>query len=354
MINTEHGWRGGENQLALLVCGLPSPWPTYTVCQPGSPLVTTLRGAHQHVEEITMRGPMDIIAAWRIRCLIKRLKACAVHAHTSHGHTLALLATTGLNVPVLVTRRVDFPLKRGWLSRWKYGPRVQRFIAVSSAVGHILSRGGIETTRVSVIRDGVNPTRIAEVQTGHFKQEFNIPAHAVLVGCIAHLTDHKDHRTLLDAWAQVERRSPDAWLAIIGTGELEATLKSHAATLGLQHIVFTGFRRDIPAILHSLDIFTLSSHLEGLGSSVMDAMLAGVPVVATRAGGIPELVTHERTGLLVPIRDPSALADALCRVIVDRDLRQRLGIAGRYAAEPAFTAQRMVDEHVALYQELMP
>jgi glycosyltransferase involved in cell wall biosynthesis len=352
MINTERGWRGGENQLAVLVRGLPTDWLTMTVCQPGSPLALELKKHGQPVAEIPMGGGGDLLAAWRIRALAKRVGARALHAHTSHGHALALTATIGWNLPVLVTRRVDFPLKRGFAARWKYGERVRRFIAVSQAVGDVLAAGGIPTERIAVIRDGVDPARLRDA-VPTLRQELGLDHAAVLVGCVAHLADHKDHRTLLAAWAQVERSAPHAHLALVGTGELEDELKQLAQDLKLRRVVFTGFRSDVGSVLRSLDVFTLSSHLEGLGSSVQDAMLCGLPVVATRAGGLPELVRDGETGLLVPVRGVDALAQALICMTTSSDLRQRCGRAGLVAADPAFTAARMVAEHVALYEQVL-
>lgn len=354
MINTERGWRGGESQLQLLVRGLPATCPTLTVCPPASPLAQALRADGLPVAELAMGGQLDLPAAWRLRRLARACGARALHAHTSHGHALALLAALGTGLPVLVTRRVDFPVKRGVTARWKYGPAVRRFIAVSQAVAGVLAAGGVDPARITVIRDGVDPERLAVPVEPVLRRELALPADAVLVGCVAHLADHKDHRTLLAAWAAVERRAPQAWLAIVGTGELEAALKAQVAGSGLARVVFTGFRADIPAVLRSLDVFTLSSHLEGLGSSVMDAMLLGLPVVATRAGGIPELVDDGVTGFTVPVRDHRALAEALCTAILDPDLRRRCGEAGRGRAHPAFTARRMVEEHMKLYREILP
>lgn len=354
MINTERGWRGGESQLQLLVRGLSASCPTFTVCQPGAPLAQALHADGLPVAELAMGGPLDVAAAWRLRRLARQCGARALHAHTSHGHALALMAALGTGIPVLVTRRVDFAVKRGLSARWKYGPAVQRFIAVSAAVAGVLAAGGVDPSRITVIRDGVDEQRLLVSVEPVLRRELDLPNDAVLVGCVAHLTDHKDHRTLLAAWAEVERRAPHAWLAIVGTGELEVELKAQAQALHLACVVFTGFRSDIPAVLRSCDVFTLTSHLEGLGSSVMDAMLMGLPVVATRAGGLPELVDDGVTGWTVPVRDPRALAEALCAAILNPEMRRRCGEAGRRRAHPTFTAQRMVAEHLALYQEILP
>ncbi len=346
-LDTERGWRGGQAQLALLAAGLTAPWRCVVACRSDQPLAADLLRRGVAIEDLAPRSALDPLAVWRLRRLVARLRPVAVHAHTSHTHQLALLACAGTGVPVLVTRRVDFPLKRGLVARWKYGA-VRHWIAVSSAVAAVMQAGGVPASRIAVIRDGIDPAR-HQGATPTLRAELGLDADALLVGITAALEDHKDHRTLLSAWQQVEAASPRAHLVLAGNGDLRAELESQARGLGLKRCHFLGFRRDVPAVLRALDVFTLSSKLEGLGSSVMDAQWCGLPVVATAAGGIPELIRDGLTGLLVPVGDAPALAAALRRVLDDADLRQRLGAAGRAAADPTWTAARMVAEHGALY-----
>lgn len=349
-LDTERGWRGGQLQLALLAAGLTAPWRCVVACRPGEPLAADLSRRGVAIEALTPRSALDPLAIWHLRRLVVRLRPVAVHAHTSHTHQLALLACAGTGVPVLVTRRVDFPLKRGLVARWKYGA-VRQWITVSSAVAAVMQAGGVPATRVTVIRDGIDPARHLET-VPTLRAELGLQADALLVGITAALEDHKDHRTLLAAWQQVEAAVPRAHLVVAGDGALRAVLAEQSRALGLRRCHFLGFRSDVPALLRALDVFTLSSKLEGLGSSVMDAQWCGLPVVATAAGGIPELVRDGVTGLLVPVGDAPALAAALRRVLGDADLRRRLGAAGRAAADPAWTAARMVDEHTMLYAGL--
>lgn len=351
MINGERGWRGGENQVALLVRGLGPAFLPITACLPDAPLARALTMAGCQVRPVTMRGQFHLGALRALRRIIRDEHIDLVHAHTSHAHALGLLATIGNGVPLVVTRRVDFAIGRSLIGRWKYGRRVTRFVAVSAGVQRVLEAGGVERGRIEVIHDGIDSARFAG-SGSTLRSELGIPADAVVFGVVAHLTDHKDHRTLLIAFAEVEHACPNAWLVVVGTGELEAELKIHATALGLKHVVFTGFRDDIPNVLRGLDVGVLSSHLEGLGSTVMDYCCCGLAVVATRAGGIPELITDGVEGLLAPPRDPPALAAALLRVAGDATLRRRLGDAGRIAAAERFGAARMVAAHEALYRRL--
>jgi glycosyltransferase involved in cell wall biosynthesis len=351
MINGERGWRGGENQVSLLVRGLGPAFLPITACLPDAPLAQALTTGGCQVRPVTMRGQFHLGAVRALRRIIRDDRIDVVHAHTSHAHALGLLATIGSNVPLVVTRRVDFAIGRSLIGRWKYGKRVTRFVAVSAGVQRVLEAGGVDAERIEVIHDGIDPARFAG-NSSTLRAELGIPANAVVFGVVAHLTDHKDHRTLLTAFAEVERARPDAWLVVVGTGELEAELKALAITLLLKRTVFTGFRDDVPNVLRGLDVGVLSSHLEGLGSTVMDYCCCGLAVVATRAGGIPELITDNVDGLLVPPRDPPALAIALLHVATDAALRSRLGAAGRITAAERFGATRMVAAHEALYRRL--
>ncbi len=350
-LNTEHGWRGGENQVLLLAKGLTAPYHAVVVAQPGSPMAKISREAGLETNEIAMRGQWHFSALRKLRALIRDQQIAIVHAHTSHAHSLGALACRGTGVPLVVTRRVDFALKRGWISRWKYCRAVARHAAVSEGVRQVMITGGVSPERIEVIHDGIDFARFP-LQKSTLRQEFSLPADAVLVGVTAHLTDHKDHRTLLAAWQHVEVVAAKAWLLIVGTGELESELKALATQLKLQRVVFTGFRQDIHNVLRGLDIFTLTSHLEGLGSSVMDAMYCGLPVVATRAGGLPELIDDQVDGLLAPVRDHAAVAHALLRMIGDPALRQRLGSAAHQRALQRFSAEVMIAHYRSLYDRV--
>lgn len=350
-LNTEHGWRGGENQVLLLAKGLTTPYRSLVVAQPNSPMAKASRDAGLETNEIAMRGQWHLSAIRALRALIREQHIAIVHAHTSHAHSLGALACRGTGVPLVVTRRVDFPLKRGWIARWKYCRAVARHAAVSEGVRQVMIAGCVPAERIDVIHDGIDFARFPP-QDSSLRKEFSLPADAVLVGVTAHLTDHKDHRTLLAAWQIIEKAAAKAWLLIIGTGELEAELKALATQLGLQRVVFTGFRQDINNVLRGLDIFTLTSHLEGLGSSVMDAMYCGLPVVATRAGGLPELIDDQTDGLLVAVRDHAGAAQALLRVIGDATLRQRLGEAAYQRALQRFSAEVMITRYRSLYDRV--
>ena len=205
-------------------------------------------------------------------------------------------------VRLVASRRVDFRLQRHSFSRWKYR-QVERFIAASAAIRGILVSDGIPATRIDVVHDGIDVERVAKVPAGDIHQAFWFPKGAPVVVNVGALVGHKGQKFLVEAMAQVRRQVPDAQLVIFGEGDLREPLTRQIRDLGLdKHVVLAGFRDDVHALTRSADLFVMSSVTEGLGSAVLDAMALGLPVVGTRAGGIPEAVEEGVTGLLVPPR----------------------------------------------------
>jgi glycosyltransferase involved in cell wall biosynthesis len=242
-------------------------------------------------------------------------------------------------------------IRMRWRARWKYA-RCERVIAVSGAVAAVLRQGGVPPERVRVVYEGV-PDRRPDPGGRAMLESLGIPMTALVVGTVAALTDHKDHPTLLSAAARVVARVPNAYFVIVGAGERKADLQAEAASLGLPgRVFFTGFREDLDRLIPAFDVFCLSSKMEGLGTSLLDAMCFARPVVATAAGGIPEAVEDGVTGRVVPVQDPAALAAALVAVLGDASERSRMGAAGRMRFESRFSATRMVDATLAVYHEL--
>ena len=339
-IDTERGWRGGQNQVYLLHRGLVAAGVDSSVlCRAGQPLATRLAAdglPHQVVGGVWS-------ALWSLRRLTDHPHSI-FHAHAAKAHDLARLAVSGLSCPLVVTRRVDFVLTPSRRSRWKYGPRLNACVAVSQAVKEVLVRGGVAADGIEVIYDGVEPVTVTPNRDG-------LPEGRVLVLCSAAFAAHKGHRYLLEAWRQIEDAGLPASLLLAGRGELEATLRRQAADL--RHVHFLGWRDDLPRLWASVDLGVLSSVEEGLGSTLIEAQVAGVAVVATTAGGIPELITNEQTGLLVPPADATALAAALARLISDGASRQRLGAQAQVHAKK-FSVAVMIERYRQLYQRIRP
>jgi L-malate glycosyltransferase len=356
-LNTERTWRGGETQLLLLARGLKTRGhEQWVVGQPGSPLLERAGADGLEVFGIPMPSEFSPSAIWKLSRLFHRLKIQAVHMHTPRACTLGGIAARISKVKVkVISRRVDFTLRYNPLRKLKYGWGIDRIIAVSGAIRGVLIQDGMDPDRIEVIHSGVGLSRFDPDLSGDtFRKEMGIGPETSVIGNIAHFADHKGHRYLVEAAGEVIRHRPGARFVLVGDGELKKTIESQVRGLGLENnVVFTGFRTDIPSILAAFDLFVLSSHLEGLCTSLMDAMAMGKPVVATTAGGIPEVVEDGVTGLLVPPKNPPALAEAMIRMIEDADLRRKFGEAGRRRAVEQFGDEAMVVKTETLYQTIL-
>ncbi len=343
-VDTAASWRGGQNQVLLTAQGMMARGvATEIACRRGGELEARARAAGVSVEPVSFRGdlwPAGILALAR---RVRQQPESVLLLHDPHAVSAGLIATRlGRRVPLVAVRRVDFPL-RGAFSRAKYAA-CDGVIVVSSAIGSVMGRGGIASEQLALVYEGV-PDRRPAPGGREALAALGVPEDALVVGNVAALTAHKDHATLIDAMMILRTTQPRAWLVIAGEGELRGVLEAQARALGVaDRTVFAGFRTDLDRLLPAFSVFCLSSRLEGLGTSVLDAMALGLPVVATAAGGIPEAVLDGVTGRLVPPRDSRALAGALCEALSDEALRRAWGEAGRRRFLECFTCERMVDE----------
>ncbi len=356
-IDTEKGWRGGEQQALYLMKGLVRRGHEVSLAaQPGSPLASRAKAEGIRTLAIPMRGEGDLLAIWRLRRALNATEPAVVHMHTSHAHTLGCLAASlprNNGVKTVVSRRVDFSILRSPLSRFKYTHGVDRFICISEAIKEVMIEGGVPGELIDIVPSGIDTGRFENVKPADLRKEFNLPAESCLLGNVAHFADHKGHRFLVDAFAQVAARVESAHMILVGVGELKGAVEHQVRSLGIEsRVIFAGFREDIPEVLAGFDLFVMGSHLEGLCTSIMDAMATGIPVVATTAGGIPEIIDTEKEGLLVPPRDPAALAQAILRVVEDAKLAQDLGQSGREKVQKHFSADRMVERTLEIYNQL--
>jgi glycosyltransferase involved in cell wall biosynthesis len=353
-IDTARSWRGGQNQVLVTVLGLRSlGHRAVLVAHPSGEL-------RQRAEEgldlvpLAPRSEMDLAAAWRLSRVIRQLRPDIVHAHDPHAVATAALALSMSTSPrrprLIASRRVDFHLARNALSRWKYR-QVECFICASEAIRKMLVADGIPEPRTVTVHEGIDVARAAAAPAAELHQELWLPHHAPLVGNVAALVPHKGHRHLVDAAAEVIRHEPDARFIIAGQGDLRESLEHQIKHHHLdKHVMLLGFRPDVLSLHKAFDLFVMSSIAEGLGTSLLDAMACGKAIVATRVGGMPEVVVDGETGFLVPPRDHAALADAIVRLLGDPALRGRMGAAGLARVRNRFTSEIMVRNTLAVYE----
>jgi glycosyltransferase involved in cell wall biosynthesis len=230
---------------------------------------------------------------------------------------------------------------------------VDCFVCASEAIRRMLVADGVPDARTVTVHEGIDLGRVEAAPPANLHEELWLPHHAPIVGNVAALVPHKGQRHLVEAAAIVVRQVPDARFVIAGEGELREALERQVREHHLEkHVFLAGFRPDVLSVHKAFDIFVMSSVTEGLGTSVLDAMAAGKPVVGTTAGGIPESVVDGETGLLVAPRDPQGLASAIVRLLNDEALRRRMGAAGLARAREKFSAERMVQETLRVYRRV--
>jgi glycosyltransferase involved in cell wall biosynthesis len=355
-IDTARTWRGGQSQVLTTLMGLRAMGHRTLLVAHSEGELRQRAAEGLDLVALAPKTEMDLTAAWRLSRLIKQLKPDIVHAHDPHGVAMAALAlsmSTQLAKPPLVAaRRVDFHLRGSSLSRWKYR-QVDCFICASEAIRQLLVGDGVPPARAVTVHEGTDIERVDRAEPAQLHGEFWLPHHAPIIGNVAALVPHKGQRHLIEAAKVVLPQAPDARFIIAGEGELRPALERQIKEDHLEkHVFLAGFRPDVLSLHKAFDIFAMSSITEGLGTSLIDAMAAGKPIVATRAGGIPEVVVDGETGFLVPPRDHEAMADAIVRLLKDEILRRQMGDAGRARARALFSAERMVQNTLQVYQRV--
>jgi glycosyltransferase involved in cell wall biosynthesis len=288
------------------------------------------------------------------------VKADVVHNHMYRAEVIGtraawLLAAAGLPRPFVVgtvhSSRVRSPEDRDLVRQLT--PRMDHVIAVSRAIVRKIEDEGRVGAPISLIYNGVDLARYSEQEvccTLH--REYSIPAGSPIVGVVARLEPEKGHPTLLDAWPAVREAVPNAHLLIVGEGTERTALELHALGVGISRsVTFTGRRDDVPAVTAALDVAVLPSYREAQGLSILEAMALSRPVVASAVGGIPEMIEHGRTGLLVPPRDADALAASIVRLLTDHPYADTLARAGHDLVYERFCVEQMVRAVETIYDE---
>lgn len=355
-VDTARTWRGGQSQVLLTVLGLRARGHQTTLVVHPDGELRRRAGNADDIYPLAPRMEIDLTAAWRLSRLLRERRPDIIHAHDAHAVAMTALALSlgGATLPTrfIASRRVIYHIGKNAFSRWKYR-QVDRFVCSSSYIRSVLVGDRIPPERLDVVRDGVDLEGVQTAPPVNLHKTFWLPHGAPIVGNVAALDPDKGQRYLVDAAQLVVRKVPDARFLIVGQGDLEQTLRAQIKQLNLEkHVILTGFRSDVLSLHKGFDIFVMSSVSEGLGTSALDAMACGRPVVATEVGGLPEVVDHRETGLLVSARDPVSLAEALIELLQDRSLRERYGGAALERAHERFSADRMVEETVEVYRRV--
>ncbi|MCL4182966.1 MAG: glycosyltransferase [Burkholderiaceae bacterium] len=345
---------GGARQVAWLVEGLARRGvDNLLACPPGAGIAAHVAGSAR-VLEMPMRGDVDAALTWRLAQAIRAERPDLVHLHSRRGADLwGGVAARLTGTACVLSRRVDNPEPR-WLARVKYR-LYDRVIAISQGIRDVLAAEGVAPQRVECVRSAVDAAPYLQpVDRAAFRDEFALAADACVIGMVAQLIPRKGHRYLIEAVDALRGDHPELRVLLFGQGPLRAQLQAGIDQRGLRDTIrFAGFRTDLPRWLGGLDILAHPADMEGLGVSLLQASAAAVPIVASRAGGLPEAVGDEVSGLLVPPGDVPALVAALRRLLADAGLRRRLGAAGRARILAEFSVETMVEGNLAVYHRVL-
>ena len=346
---------GGPQQVLYLCEGLANRGvDNLLVCPPGSGVDEAARALAIPVINLTCAGDLDMRFAWKLRQLLTEQKPDIVHCHSRRGGDfLGGQAAAMAGIPAVLSRRVD-NTEAGFMSSLRYRP-FRRVVAISEAIAEVLGNAGLGRDRMVVIRSAVDVDRFAAKPNDEaFRRLFQVGPDNFVIASAAQFIARKGQRYLLRAIAELRLRYPQLKLVLFGKGPLENELRALSAELGLANVVqFAGFRHDLDDYLGCFDVLAHPALREGLGVIALKAAAAAVPVVGFRAGGLSEVVIHQKTGLLVPAGDVQQLADAIGSLIDDSDLRREYGRMASQHMHDNFSVNRMVEQHVTMYESIL-
>lgn len=354
-IDIEKGWRGGQNQsLNLYVNEIEKGLNPHFICLENSDVQKVLIQNNLPFTAINYKNELDVISAYKISRLIKKNNFNIINCHSSHSLSLGLLSKYFYSAPkVIGIRRVDFKIKNNYFSSWKYKSKnLDALVCVSEAIKNIMEKTISNYNKLYVIHDGIDTQKYVNIDSLKLKQELNLNGK-IIIGTIAAFVGHKDYPTLLRTIKIISEIRKDIVFIALGDGPLFNDMKQLASDLNIEnHIIFAGFRNNVGEYLNLFDIFIMTSNEEGLGSSLLDAMSVGLPIIATKAGGIPEIVENDYNGILCNIADSHSLANAIIKLVNNIELRNIYSNNSKKKVE-AFSIENTAKKYLILYHKLL-
>jgi glycosyltransferase involved in cell wall biosynthesis len=352
-IETGRHLYGGARQVAYIIEGLHQRGvENILACQQSSAIAAEMQHVAQ-VYEFSTRGDIDFRLLFKLRKLIKRCQPDLIHCHSRRGADIwGGLAGRLSGIPTVLSRRVDNPEPLWWVGQ-KYR-LYDRVICISEGIRQVLLSEGVAADKAVTVRSAINVDDWQQdCQRTSFDQKFHTQPGQLVLGIVAQLIPRKGHSLLLQAMQQLATEYPQLQLVCFGKGPLKDALQQEASERGLQERVqFVGFRNDLQNWMGCIDVLVHPALMEGLGISLIQAAACAVPIIASRAGGMPEIVRHEQNGLLIEPGDLDALVQALKRLIDEPETRQQFGQAGRQLVQSEFSIDAMVQGNLAVYQQL--
>lgn len=352
-LSAEKTWRGGEQQIAYLIDELSRlNVEQLVVCRKNSAFENYCIDKNIPYKSLALKNQFDVSSSLQFKKICYEFQADIVHLHSSHAHAIAVWSYfLGNNTDMVLSRKVDFEISKNLLSSVKYNcSGIRKIICVSDAIREIMQASIADPNKCVTIYDGIDLQKFS-ANNNAIRKLFDIPEQKKIIVSTAALADHKDYPTFINAIDQlVGKFSFQA--VVFGDGPMAEEIKQLVIDKNLsEYILFAGFRTDVAELLASADAFVLSSKTEGLGSSILDAYACKVPVVATKAGGIPEIAHQQETALLASVGDAKILANYIEKVCTQQELAEQL-TKNAFDFVQKFDKKIMAEKTLEVYKEV--
>jgi len=344
---------GGALQVAYLIKGLNRLGLENTlVCDRQSAIGRYLKDQCRCLP-ISVGGDMDARVLWQLANIIRREKPSLLHVHSRRGADLwGALAAALTGIPAVVSRRVDNP-EPAWWARFKY-QRFRHVITISEGIRRVMTAEGVPAEHITCVPSAVDAQAYQQpCDSRWFHDDFGYTGEDKVFAVIAQLISRKGHHVLLEALPAIVEKCPNIKFLFLGKGPLFESLSHSIQNKHWAQVVhLAGFRDDLNRILPCLHGVVHPALMEGLGVSLLQAAAAGLPIIASDVGGIPEIIIHEQTGLLIPPQQPQAIVDAVTRLYHDGELAKSLGENASRRVDDHFSLQAMVKGNVEVYKRV--
>lgn len=359
-VSTAQSWRGGEQQIINLFEEQDAKEDLKPIlfCKKGSELEERARRLDLACISSPKRGAIDLGFAKQLASSVKNEKVDLIHVHDSHAHTALAIAYYfyGCKTQAILHRRVDFPVS-GFLSRYKYNlPSIQKIICVSQKVREVLKPVVKDHSKLEVVYSGIDQQRfLSSKYAKDIREKLDLDKDTYVIANVGALEQQKDYFTFIQAAYRIIKQT-DKQITFIGFGEGSQRSRLEKLTRKLaidDKVIFPGFLPDLSTYFASIDLLLFTSEKEGLGTAVIEAMYTKVPIVATEAGGVTELIDHEKHGLLAPVGDDETLSKHALRLMNNNTLRNMVIKSANQRAQ-FFSKEGMAKRILEIYEKLLP
>ncbi len=355
-VTVSKGWRGHEQKIIYLYEAFKEYGyveEQWIICPEDSETFKIATQKGMNVIPLNNKSEYDLKYAKKFSKIAKKLNADLVFIHNSQAHTLIVFSSLffGLKLPLVLCRTLIKRVDTNFFRKWKYNYKgIKKIICVSYPVVDVLKYAVKDHNKLCVVGSVTDIAKFSKTQkTGILHQQYSIPSDYKIVGNIAAFSGFKDHFTWVNTVAKLVKRGIKAKYILIGKGPLETQIRNQIIDLGLENqIIMAGFRKDIPEVLPEFDLFLFTSNNEPTGGVLLESYACKIPIVAANAGGIPEVVIDNETGLLAEVGNPTSFADKVEQMLNDETLQEKCTENGNNYLIKNFTkeviAKKMINE----------